>query len=198
LSNANIMESKNVEKVVIEAKKVFLRYGFKRTTMADLARAAQMSRPALYLVFPSKEDVFMAVAERFMAEALDEIRRGIPPFKTAAQRLAFAFEVWCVRPFEMIQASPDASDIFESSCEVASEALIRAKADFEAIVADVLKPLVREQSGIKLNAAKIAEILCRAAHGFKHTARDAAELRQVLNDHLALVLAALREPADRR
>ena len=187
------MESKNVEKIIVEAKKVFLRYGFRRTTMADLAKAAQMSRPALYLVFPSKEDVFMAVAERFMAEALDEIRRGIPPLKTAAQKLTFAFEVWYVRPFEMIQASPDAGDIFESGCEIACDTLLKAKTEFEAIVADLLKPLVREQSRVKLSAAKIAEILCSAAHGFKETASDTAELRQMLNDHLALILAALHD-----
>ena len=137
----------------------------------------------------------MAVAERFMTEALDEIRRGIPPLKTAAQKLTFAFEVWYVRPFEMIQASPDAGDIFESGCEIASETLLKAKTAFEAIVADVLKPLVREQSRVKLSAAKIAGILCSAAHGFKGTASDAAELRQMLNDHLALILAALHGEA---
>ena len=190
------MESKNTDKIIAEAKKVFLRYGFRRTTMADLAKAAQMSRPALYLVFPSKEHVFMAVAERFMADALDEVRRGIPPLKTAVQKLTFAFELWYVRPYEMVLASPDAGDIFESGCELASEALNKAKADFEAIIADVLKPLVRGQSRVKLPASKIAELLCGAAHGFKETAGDAAELRQMLNDHLALVLAGLCDQPD--
>jgi AcrR family transcriptional regulator len=187
------MESKNVEKIVVEAKKVFLRYGFKRTTMADLAEAAQMSRPALYLVFPSKEEVFIAVAERFIAEMLEEVRQGIPPLKTAPPKLKFAFEVWYVRPFELIKASPDACDLFESKEALirAKANFIKAKADFEAIVADVLKPLVREQSGIKLTASKIAEILCSAAHGFKETANNATELRQMLDDHLTLVLAGL-------
>lgn len=185
------MEAKNVEKIVVEAKKVFLRYGFRRTTMADLAKAAQMSRPALYLAFPSKEDVFVAVAERFIGEMQEEIRRGIAPFPSTAQKLAFAFEVWYVRPFEAIQASPDASDLFESSCELASDVLIKAKTDFETTVAGVLKPLAPEKSGVKLSAARIAEILCSAAHGFKKTATSAAELRQMLNDHLTLVLAGL-------
>ena len=198
MSNDNIMDSKNTEKIIAEAKKVFLRYGFRRTTMADLAEAAQMSRPALYLIFPSKEDVFIAVAERFIADMLAEVRQGIPPLKTPAQKLTFAFNVWCVRPFELIQASPDANDLFESGCGSASEALLRAKAyfikaktEFETIIADVLKPLVREQSKVKLTAQKIAEILCRAAHGFKETASNTAELRQMLDDHLILVLAAL-------
>ena len=187
------MEAKNTEKIVTEAKKVFLRYGFRRTTMADLAKAAQMSRPALYLVFPSKEDVFMAVVARALAEMLKEIRGGIPQFKTAGQKLAFAFEVWAVRPFEMVLASPDASDLFESSYELANDTWIRANADFEAIVAEVFKPLVREQSRVKLSAARIAEILCGATHGFKKKAGNGAELRRMLNDHQTLVLAGLGE-----
>jgi AcrR family transcriptional regulator len=185
------MEAKNIEKIVAEAGKVFLRYGFRRTTMADLAKAAQMSRPAFYLVFPSKEEAFLAVVKRFIAEYLDEIRRGIPRFKIPEQKLEFAFDVWFVRPFEMIQASPDASDILESGSEIACGEMKQAKTEFEAIVAEVLKPLVREQSKVKLSAARIAEILCRAAHGFKGTARDVAELRQILHDHLTLVLKSL-------
>ena len=185
------MEPKNIEKIVTEAGKVFLRYGFRRTTMADLAKAAQMSRPAFYLIFPSKEEAFLAVVKRFIAEMLDEIRRGIPRFKTAEQKLAFAFDVWFARPFEMIQASPDASDILETGSEIACGEMTQAKTDFETIVAGILKPLVREQSKVKLSAAKIAEILCRAAHGFKGTARDVGELRQMLHDHLTLVLTGL-------
>lgn len=186
------MESKNVEKIVTEAGKVFLRYGFRRTTMGDLAKAAQMSRPAFYLIFPSKEEVFLAVVKRFIAQNLEEIRRGIPRFKTAEQKLAFAFDVWFVRPFEMIQASPDASDILETGSEIACGEMKQAKTEFETIVTDVLKPLVRQQP--KLPAAKIAEILCRAAHGFKGTARDVGELRQMLKDHLMLILTGLGGP----
>ena len=135
----------------------------------------------------------MAVVARSLTKMLEEIRAGIPQFKTARQKLAFAFEVWFIRPFEMVLASPDASDLFERSCELACETLIRANADFDAIVADVLRPLVREQSRVKLPAGRIAEILCGATHGFKKTASDGAELRRMLGDHLTLVLAGLGE-----
>ena len=36
----------------------FQRHGFARTTMGDIAQASEMSRPALYLIFPGKEEVF--------------------------------------------------------------------------------------------------------------------------------------------
>ena len=40
------------------ASAVFAQYGFRRTTMNDIAKSAGISRPALYLMFENKEDLF--------------------------------------------------------------------------------------------------------------------------------------------
>lgn len=40
---------------------MFLRYGFKKTSMDDLARAAGLSRQGLYLYFPTEEALFKAM-----------------------------------------------------------------------------------------------------------------------------------------
>ena len=37
---------------------VFLRFGYKKTSMDDLARAAGLSRQGLYLHFPTEEELF--------------------------------------------------------------------------------------------------------------------------------------------
>jgi AcrR family transcriptional regulator len=38
-------------RILAAARSVFLRYGFKRVNMNDIADAAGVSRPALYLLF---------------------------------------------------------------------------------------------------------------------------------------------------
>ncbi|HEY8129307.1 MAG TPA: helix-turn-helix domain-containing protein, partial [Hyphomicrobium sp.] len=73
------------------ARQVFLRYGYRRVTMGDIADAAKMSRPALYLVIPSKEEIFTAVLAQTFSEMLEEIRGGIGSFQTARDKLTFAF-----------------------------------------------------------------------------------------------------------
>ncbi len=46
---------------ILEAAfQTFFQYGVKRATMDDIARAAGMSRPALYLVYRNKADIFRA------------------------------------------------------------------------------------------------------------------------------------------
>ena len=186
------MAHAKTEHVITAARKVFLRYGYRRVTMGDLAEAAQMSRPALYLVFSSKEQVFTEVVSRSIAENFDELRQSVPRFKTVEEKLAFAFEVWCVRPFELIQASPDAADLLESSYEFTAEVTARAAADFEDLLADVLKPLLRKQTALKLSPRHIARILRASTHGFKSVATNSADLRHLINDMCKILLLSIR------
>ena len=63
-------------KVIAAATQVFMRYGYRRATMGDIAEAAGISRPALYLVFSSKEEILTAVLARVFTAALEEIRQN--------------------------------------------------------------------------------------------------------------------------
>ena len=69
-------------KVLAAALDVFLRYGYKRVTMNDIAEAASISRPALYLVFESKEEIFKSVYEHWVKETLIDIESKIGHLKT--------------------------------------------------------------------------------------------------------------------
>jgi AcrR family transcriptional regulator len=151
-----------------------------------------MSRPGLYLVFPSKEQIFTEVVSRSIAENFDEIRKGIPRFKTVEEKLAFAFEVWSVRGFELMQTSPDAADLLESSYEFAAEVTNRAAAEFEGVLGKVLEPLLRKQTALKLSPLHIARILRTSVHRFKSAAKNSADLRQLINDMCVILLFIIR------
>ena len=64
------------ERILRAAQEVFARYGYARTTMGDVAQTAGISRPALYLVFPGKEELFSAVIHRMNTEAFQDIHAG--------------------------------------------------------------------------------------------------------------------------
>ena len=81
----------------------FIRHGFRRVTMGEIARAAGMSRPALYLEFANKEDIFTAVLRRYSDDLLSEIQAGLKARNTPADQLMFVCDIWVVRPFEMVQ-----------------------------------------------------------------------------------------------
>lgn len=181
------------EDVVVAATQVFARYGYKRVTMADLAEAAHMSRPSLYLIFRSKEQVFGAVVARVFASMLAEIRQGVSRLPTPEEKLTFACEIWCVRPFEMILASPDARDLLESGYEFAAETTTKAAREFTSILAEILDPLVRRQNKVHLPSNRMAQLLASALPGFKGSAENAAQLRALIASLITVVLASLED-----
>lgn len=188
------MARKNEDTIIAAARQVFMRYGFRRTTMGDIAEAAGMSRAALYLVYPSKEDVLTAVVTRMFGAMLDEIRQGLGRCATVEEQLTFALDVWCVTGFELVQASPDAKDLYESSYQFAAEVMATATADVIALVADVLEPLVRQQTTVALSSVQIAQVLVSAVPGFKGAVTTTEQFRALIARLITLVLASLDYP----
>jgi AcrR family transcriptional regulator len=48
-------------KIIISAGQIFSRYGFKKSTMDEIARALKMGKSSIYYYFESKEEIFEAV-----------------------------------------------------------------------------------------------------------------------------------------
>ena len=49
------------KKIVITSGQIFSRYGFKKTTMDEIAKELKMGKSSVYYYFKSKEDIFEAV-----------------------------------------------------------------------------------------------------------------------------------------
>src|SRR3984957_4896558 len=60
------------EHVLSVALEVFGRYGFRKTSMDEVARAADISRQGLYLYFATKEALFRAAVRQELDVALSE------------------------------------------------------------------------------------------------------------------------------
>jgi AcrR family transcriptional regulator len=49
------------KKVIITAGQIFSRYGFRKTTMDEIAKALKMGKSSIYYYFESKEEIFESV-----------------------------------------------------------------------------------------------------------------------------------------
>jgi len=185
------MRTEKEQRVIQAATDVFLRYGFKRTTMGDLAAAAGLSRPALYLLFCNKERIFEASLEAFADATLEEIRTGLRGAGSPMDKLRLAFELWAIRPFQMLQGSPDARDLLRGDPPCAGAPRARASATFEELLAAVLAEFPNPPRAGAPGLAQTARVLAVAVHGFKEAARSTEELRAMIDDLLHLTLAAL-------
>lgn len=73
--------------VLNAATDCYLRLGVTKTTAADIARAAGISRATLYRRHGSKESIFLAVLERESEAMALEARAYLAPFADPAERL---------------------------------------------------------------------------------------------------------------
>jgi AcrR family transcriptional regulator len=178
-------------KILAAALSVFLRYGFRRVTMNDIAEAAGVSRAALYLLFKDKEDIFVGVFLQWVDATVAAIESEMNATGTPKKKLELAFEIWAVRPFEMVMASQEAKELVDCSFDFAQPALRQGYDKFEAAIAPVLSSLAaRQKTKANMAPEKVAHVLASAVRGFKQTATTPDELRQLINDLLALSFSA--------
>ena len=76
------VKSDNIPLILEAAQKQFARYGFKKTTMNDIADEIGMSKASLYYYFPNKEELFKEVIKEELAEFIDKINTIISTGKS--------------------------------------------------------------------------------------------------------------------
>jgi AcrR family transcriptional regulator len=76
----------------------FARFGYRKTSMEEVARAAGISRPGLYFLFASKEDLFRAAVSHALEEDVAEVDRILGESERPIRdRLLDAFDRWAGR-----------------------------------------------------------------------------------------------------
>ncbi len=184
------MPRKSKDQVIDAAINTFMRYGFRRVTMAELAEDAGISRPTLYAFFPNKEELFRAAATRMTKNILQAVRDLAREPGSLSEQLQGVFEIWAVQNFEIVNRSPDARDLLESTQTFNLDVVEQAFAEFE----DVLGGLLRTHGLSKKKACIVARTLTASAQGIKESARNVEDLRELLTALIDLTVAGLEVP----
>lgn len=163
------------------ATSVVARYGMKRTTMDDLARAVGVSRQTLYDRFGDKDGVMAAVIHHMAKRLCRELRAAFVERSDLAEKLDAYFEIAVWPTYELMQAMPDAVD-FEKGMGPASTAASREGSELKrAILADMLRPLFATGTHPPENVAAYVE-----------QASSRAKMSDISSDELERFLAVLK------
>lgn len=185
------MADEKIKSVLDAALNVFIRYGFKRVTMGDIAKEAGMSRPALYLVFSNKEEIFRAVLLNYISCAASELRVGLGERVSVGDKLRFVFEVWSVRPYRMIHNAPDADELINCTHDFARDIVDGSKRTIEAILVDLIEPFGENLAVRGMTSSQLARVIGVSAHGFKRGVENVDELQSVIDSFVVMIEATL-------
>jgi AcrR family transcriptional regulator len=75
------------EAIVNVARHIFSRFGFRKTTMDEIALASRKGKSSIYYYFSSKEEIFQAVVEKEAAILKQELIQAHSEADSAAQKL---------------------------------------------------------------------------------------------------------------
>ncbi len=81
------------DRLLVAAEARFRRFGYKRTTIEDVATEAATGKGSVYLHFESKQDVYMAVVEQSLDRFIDSAEHVLAQPGTAPDRLRAVVEL---------------------------------------------------------------------------------------------------------
>jgi AcrR family transcriptional regulator len=179
------------EQVLAVSLEVFGRYGFRKTSMDEVARAAGISRQGLYLYFASKEALFRAAVRQELDTALVDASHALDEEGAALdQRVVGALDAWLGRYVGSMLAS-DIAGLLQNPAVQLQDMVDAASAAFDARLAAAIAAATAETDRRQLGVTpeEIAAVLHTVGQGAKYLSSSRGESRA---QFVARVAAAVR------
>ena len=168
----------------------FCRYGFRRSAMEDIARAAGLSRAALYLHFANKSDIYRSLITQYFKVTELRAAAALQPGMAPDAALAAFFSAKAGPELEAMFASPHGQELIDTNADTSADIVMEGERRIAAVLArwlaaerdagrlrfpdtaeDTARMIVAAQSGIKspragleayrADAARLARLLGR-------------------------------------
>ena len=183
--------SSDLSTILESAMRIFLRYGFKKTSMSDVAVAAGISRQWLYLKFETKDRLFEAALHHFVEAMLEKCRKGcVEGIARAEERLAEVFATLHGEAFRGVsEISTDASELLALARSRHGVLVAQFEREFVTMVAALLTTsgIAKPWAEIGLSSTQLAEHLLATSSGIKASATSDAGYRARMAVAIAVV-----------
>jgi AcrR family transcriptional regulator len=92
----------------------FLHFGYAKTSMDDVAKKANLSRPLIYLKFKNKESLLIGIFEQLMNGRLEETEEIAGSSLSKKEKLLKIVEILTLSPWEKISGYPMSAEFYKS------------------------------------------------------------------------------------
>lgn len=173
------------ESILDAAFRRFASYGYRRTSLGDIAEEVGLSRPALYHYFRNKEDVFRALSQRINAGVIAAVTeaasaRGLT-LEARLERVLAARVGWA---FDLLHASQHGRELIDEKNRLCGPTSAETNARFAAVLADILARAAERgevaPDRLGMTAAEAAAFLVDCLDGVVRETGDEAIARRRL------------------
>lgn len=163
--------------LILEAAlSVFVTYGFRKTSMDDIARQAGVSRPALYQIFKNKTDIFRALSQEMMDRAADAASDAFKTGEKLDVQLFNSIDCSIMEMHRFVEQTPHGVELIGINQEIAQDIEDIWKEKMVSIIGGGITSAVSdnracldrfEEAGIDSEA--VARIVMEAMEGLRST-----------------------------
>lgn len=146
--------------IILEAAiRVFGQSGYRKTSVDDLAEAAQISKQGLYLHFSSKEEVFRAALQKYLDDRLALVEKMLTaPRISLFHRLLAALDSWFGE--HLTTFTPQSFDVIEAGTRLSEPHMDRYKLEMQSKLATALADSAEfERVGHICSPREVAQVL---------------------------------------
>jgi AcrR family transcriptional regulator len=167
LFKITLMDPDNKTLILQSAREVFKKYGFRKTTLEDIASATGRGKSSLYYYFRNKEDIFEGVLEMEVGRLKTEFLAAVGSMSSARAKL----RIYIIRRMELfrqlISFYPSFRNEFTEYYGYIEK--IRAKYDKEEveIISGILRDGIREKEFVIPDVELTAQVIIKAMKGFE-------------------------------
>ncbi|KUJ79596.1 TetR/AcrR family transcriptional regulator [Ruegeria profundi] len=123
--------------ILASAFQAFAAYGYRKTSMDDIARGAGMSRPAVYLHYKNKEAIVRKLTEVYYSEKSAAVAEALATSGTVPEVLTRAVQAQTAG-MATILASPHGLEMLDNTKSMAADIIAEGEAKLAGLYADWL------------------------------------------------------------
>lgn len=183
------------EAILAAARRLFLRYGFRRTSMDLLAAEAQVAKPTLYAHFADKDAVFLGVVEAVMGEIVAGARAAAAPGAPLESRVAGVLTAKFSLIHELLHESPHAAELLDSKSRLGADVVARHDAEVRRVLAGTVAAARAagelDPARAGLTESALVDALLRLGHGAGYGKPAVAAHRRHVQELVRLALAGV-------
>ncbi len=193
--NITVTNSKR-ETILLSAWEVFSSYGFRRTSMQDIADKAGISRPALYLEFNNKTDIFRGLAKSVFQQNLVDVSSIFKTDLSLEDKLLKVLTISFSEFYQTMQNTPHGDELLSIKTELAGDIYLDWLCDIKLAIRHGIESAVSSEkivlakSGLK--AEEIADIIINTMHGSKSLNTSFDDLKKKAKSVVKLVMASIK------
>ena len=109
------------EAILAAAKQLFGHYGYRRTSIDDIAREACIAKGTVYLYFKSKEEIFRALCQQLLNAVLSSAEEAYGTVGPIEQRLRRMLAAKFDYLFELVHRSPHARELIDAKNQLSAD-----------------------------------------------------------------------------